>query len=305
MRHVFIVNPAAGKVNQTFQIREKLKAIKTDAEIEVAVTEGVGDAVRIAREHAQRGDEVRIYSCGGDGTANEVLNGIAGYDNCALGVVPTGSGNDFVRTMSGYEKEDFLDLDRMIRGKDKKIDLIECGGRYSMNILSVGFDCAVANNVEKFKKLPLVSAGLAYKLSIVYCLFSRRKHRLRIWVDDEKFEKADYNKTTLLAIGGNGSYYGGGIKAAPLAKTDDGLLDFVHVKTVSVLRFVTLLKKYIKGEHINNPKYPFVAFKRCKKIRIEAEEPVDVNCDGEIFVLKDPEIRVLPGALRIIEPATD
>ncbi|MGN0452951.1 MAG: diacylglycerol/lipid kinase family protein [Ruminococcus sp.] len=307
MRHIFIINPVAGKVNRTEEIKSKIAQLGlAENEVEILITEGVGEAQRLARSLAHSSDgELRIYACGGDGTANEVMSGIVGCDNCSMGVIPIGSGNDFIRSVKGCKREDFLDLKKMIKGKARKIDLIECGGRYAMNIFSVGFDCAVANNVQRFKKLPLVSGSLAYKISIIYCLFTKRKHRLRVWLDGKRLGFADYNRTTLLAIGGNGSFYGGGIKAAPLAVLDDGLLDFVHIETVSALKFISLLGKYIRGEHINNPKLPFVYFKRGRTVRFEAEKPLAVNFDGEILEMENPEIRIIPGALNIIEPDRD
>lgn len=303
MRHVFIINPTAGKVNKTEELTKQIEALSSSESVEIIITEGVGDATAKARNIAESGEEVRIYACGGDGTANEVLTGIAGHDNCALGIIPIGSGNDFVRAMDNFSRDDFLDIGRMVRGTERRIDLIECDGRYSMNVFSVGFDCAVANNMERFKRLPLVGGSLAYKMSIIYCLFSKRKHPVKIHIDGEPFSKATFRKTTLLAVAGNGKFYGGGIKAAPLADMSDGYMDFIHVNTVSVLKFISVLGQYIKGNHVNNPKYPFVTFKRCKRIRFMAEGPLDVNFDGEIHVMNNPEISIQPGALRIIEPA--
>lgn len=303
MRHVFIINPAAGKYDCTEEIRAQIEALSETENIELIVTTGKGDATEKARELAQSGEELRIYACGGDGTANEVLTGIAGFDNCALGIIPMGSGNDFVRSMDKHQREDFLDVRRMIEGEEHRIDLMECNGHYSMNVFSVGYDCAVGKNVDRFKGWPLVNGSLAYKLSIIYCLFSKRKHPVRIQIDGEDFQKADYKNTTLLAVAGNGKYYGGGIKAAPLADLSDGLIDFIHVPTLPVLKFIFIIGKYIKGEHINNPKFSFLTFKRCKKLKFIAEEPIDVNLDGEIYSVKDPELTIIPGALRIIEPA--
>lgn len=303
MRHVFIINPAAGKKDSTKEIRERVRNLRTSEPVEIYLTRYPGDAQKRARYEAEQGDHVRIYSCGGDGTANEVLNGLAGYSNCAMGIIPIGSGNDFVRALEKYSREDFLDVEHMIQGEEVPIDLIECQGKYSMNVLSVGYDSAVAKNVDKFKKLPLVSGSLAYKMSIVYCLFSKRKHKIKILLDGEPFQKTEAEKTTLLAIAANGRFYGGGIKAAPLSVMDDGLMDFIHVDTISVVKFLSIIGKYIKGTHLQNPKYrSFLSFLRCKKIQFLADEPVDVNLDGEIFSMKNPEINVLPGALRIIMP---
>ncbi len=302
MKHVFIINPVAGKVNRAEELKNKIEALHLDKKnYKIYITEASGEAERIAKREAETGEALRIYAAGGDGTANEVLSGIAGCPNCAMGIIPIGSGNDFVRALKGFTREDFLDIERMVQGEEAFIDLIDCNGKYSMNIISVGFDCAVANNVERFKKIPLVSGSLAYKMSIIYCLFTKRKHPVNIFIDDEPLE-ASFKKTTLLSLGANGNYYGGGIKAAPLAVLDDGYMDFVHAETISALRFISLLGKYIKGEHINNPKLPFITFKRCKKLRYEAEGTLDVNLDGEIIPMKNPEMKLISNAVRIILP---
>lgn len=303
MKHVFIINPTAGKTDSTKEIREQIHNLKTSDPVEIRLTRSQGEAEHIARQIAESGDEVRIYACGGDGTANEVLTGIAGHKNCVLGIIPVGSGNDFVRALEPYNREDFLSVEAMVEGNEQEIDLLECQGKYSMNIFSVGFDSEVADNVDRFKKLRGVSGSLAYKMSIVYCLFTKRKHPVKIYLDGRPFESADYKKTTLLAVAANGKYYGGGIKAAPKAILDDGYMDFVHVNTLSVLKFVSIVGKYMKGEHIDNPKLPFVTFGRYKKIKFEAENPINVNFDGEIYKMLNPEITLLPKALRIILPA--
>lgn len=304
MRHVFIINPAAGKSDRSHELRNQIHNLKTEDSVEVYITKCEGDAEKRARMEAQIGDRVRIYACGGDGTANEILTGIAGCKNCAMGIIPLGSGNDFVRAFEPLTKEDFLDVQKMVDGEEKPIDLMECNGHYSMNVMSVGFDAAVAKNVSKFKRWPGVNGSLAYKISVVYCLFTKRKHRVKIMVDDKVFEKSE-KKTTLLAIGGNGKYYGGGFKAAPKAEFDDGYMDFVHSNTLSVFKFIRMIGKYQKGEHINNPKLPFITFKRCKKIKFVADTPIDINFDGEIYEEVNPEVTLREGALRIVLPKKD
>ena len=302
MRHIFIINPAAGKNDSSEELRKQIHNLKTEDAVEIYVTKGAGDARHKAEQEASLGDEVRIYACGGDGTANEVLTGVQGHPNCAMGIIPLGSGNDFIKALAPLKRGDFLNLQNMIDGKVKTIDLMECCGKYSMNVFSVGFDAVVAKNMVKFKRLPFVSGDLAYKLSIVYCLFTKRKHKVKIYVDGELFEKQGYKKTTLLAIGANGKYYGGGFKAAPLAELDDGYIDFVHSPTLSVLKFICIVGKYKKGMHINNPKLDFISFKRCKKLSFEAEDPIDINVDGEIFSVNNPTLNIIEGGLNIILP---
>ncbi len=302
MRHIFIINPTAGKTSATESLRQQIHNLKTEDAVEIFVTKHAGEAKHIAEREVSAGDKLRIYACGGDGTANEVLEGVAGHSNCAMGIIPLGSGNDFVKALAPFEKEDFLCLQNMIEGEEKTIDVMECGGRYSMNVFSVGFDAAVAKNVDKFKRLPFVSGSFAYKLSILYCLFTKRKHKVKITIDGKPFPKADYKNTTLLAIGGNGQYYGGGFKAAPKADLCDGFIDFVHSNTLSVIKFAFMVGKYKKGEHIDNPKLPFITFKRCKSIGFEAETPLDINVDGEIYSMKNPVLKICEGALKIVLP---
>ena len=103
MRHIFIINPAAGKSDQSELLIQQIQNLKTEDAVEIYITKCEGDAREKARKEAQVGDEIRVYACGGDGTANEILTGIAGYNNCAMGIIPLGSGNDFVRAFEPLE----------------------------------------------------------------------------------------------------------------------------------------------------------------------------------------------------------
>ncbi|MDO4419565.1 MAG: diacylglycerol kinase family lipid kinase [Ruminococcus sp.] len=298
---MFIINPAAGKADKSKELIEKIKSVKTEDKVTIKITEGPGAATEIVKKHLSEADDfVRVYACGGDGTANEVLRGVIGFDNCALGVVPMGSGNDFVRSFEDNTKSDFVDMQAMMMGEDTAIDVMECQGRYSMNNMSVGFDAAVAKNVDKFKRLPLVSGSLAYKISIVYCLFTKRKHKYRMIADGKEYVSSEVK--TLLAVAGNGKYYGGGIKATPLAEFNDGKIEFMHIKTISAVRFIFLINTYIKGEHIDNPRFPFVKHTKCESITFESDQNIDIGFDGEILSLKNPTVRIIPSAIKIIVP---
>lgn len=301
MEHLFIINPAAGKADKSKELIEKIKSVKTEDKVTIKITEGPGAATEIVKKHLSEADDfVRVYACGGDGTANEVLRGVIGFDNCALGVVPMGSGNDFVRSFEDNTKSDFVDMQAMMMGEDTAIDVMECQGRYSMNNMSVGFDAAVAKNVDKFKRLPLVSGSLAYKISIVYCLFTKRKHKYRMIADGKEYVSSEVK--TLLAVAGNGKYYGGGIKATPLAEFNDGKIEFMHIKTISAVRFIFLINTYIKGEHIDNPRFPFVKHTKCESITFESDQNIDIGFDGEILSLKNPTVRIIPSAIKVIVP---
>ena len=154
MKHLFIVNPAAGGSDKTAEVRAKVEKAFRDREdpFEIYVTRGPMDAARKIRTEAGLGEPVRVYACGGDGTFNECVCGAAEQENVAVCPFPTGTGNDFCR-MFGAEKDCFRDLDALLDGWEHPMDLIECNGRYSANICSVGIDARVGCSVHKYGRL--------------------------------------------------------------------------------------------------------------------------------------------------------
>ncbi len=302
MKHLFILNAYAGKKSRVDELKEKISKLELDGECFVEVTSAHGDATKIAREYAKKNDDfLRVYACGGDGTANEAMSGLVGFDNCALGVIPVGTGNDFVKSFD-FSKEDFLDLEKMTKGDTVKIDLLRCGDNYAMNTISVGYDCAVAKYAQKIKRFPLMSGPTAYKVALVYCLFSKRKHTFVPYADGEKIGIPKGYKTQMLCIAGNGKFYGGGFKATPCAELQDGNIDFLSIPTVSLLAFAKLIGVFTKGEHIGHKNAQFIVHKKCKKMQFKNDTPIDIGLDGEIFNMKDPVITVEPMALSVIIP---
>lgn len=300
--HLFIVNPAAGKKDMSAEIPEKAKRLSLE-NCFAEITQGKGDASRIAEKWVGENPDkfIRIYACGGDGTINEVINGVYKYQNCAVGGIPTGTGNDFLRTFEEFSLEDFLNLEKMTKGKIKTIDLISCEGHIGMNEVSVGYDCAVAKNVVKFKNIPFVGGSLAYKISLVYCLFSKMRHRFNLFADGKPMD--NNGKDYLLAVFGNGKYYGGGIKGAPKSDPCDGLLDLVYISRVSVPRFLSLVSQFIKGRHLDDRRCEkHVKYCRCRSVKIETNGFADISVDGEIYSMLNPEVKIIENAVKIILP---
>jgi diacylglycerol kinase family enzyme len=203
-RHLFILNPAAGTRDRTAKMAEIVEKLKLDAPYDIYVTDAKGAAETYTegylREHGE--SFVRIYACGGDGTLCEVANGMyrSGSKNCAVAVVPIGSGNDFVKSLD-IPPERFRDLKTLVRGEIKEVDLLLASDsdgqtRVSLNIISAGFDAAVANGQERFKRLPLVSGKTAYNLSLVKCVFTDTKNYFSLKVDGEKYGKSDEHHHT-------------------------------------------------------------------------------------------------------------
>ena len=300
MKHLFILNSFAGTKDSTPELEAKIKSLGR-GDVVFEYTQCKGDAENIARRYAEKGEPLRVYACGGDGTANEALHGLIGHDNVALGVIPVGTGNDYVRSLPA-EWDDFLNIEKMLGGSVMKVDLLCCAGRYALNCVSAGYDCEVADRAQKNKRWPLMSGSLAYKLAIVQCLFTKRKHTFIPFADGERIKLPEGYKTQMLAVASKGRYYGGGIKATPCAELDDGLIDFMSIPTVSVAKFASLIGPFTRGEHIDNPKAPFILHSKARQMQFRDDRELKVGIDGEMVVVKDPVITVVPKAIDIIIP---
>ncbi len=294
MRDVYIINPAAGKFDSTATLTEEIrKHYGNDAKI--LVTEGRGDALLKAKREAETGDEVRIFACGGDGTAFEVLNGIIGNENASIGVVPIGSANDFIKYFGFDSKKTFLDIKNQKNGKTIPIDLIKAGDKFCMNQCCAGFDARVADQMAKFKRLPFVSGPLAYNLSLVKNMLGRLGVHFRVLTDGKEFA----NESLLFAICANAPVYGGGYISAPKAIVNDGLLDCVSIKSISRLRFLKLVGIYKRGEHEN---IDCCKMGRCKEFEFFSERPVPISLDGEIIQADHLVCKVVEKAINFIIP---
>lgn len=303
MKHLFILNTFAGTRDTTPQTKEKLKALGRD-DIVIEYTTCKGDAATIARRYARRGEPLRVYACGGDGTMNEAMHGLIGCDNVALGVIPVGTGNDYIRSLPA-RREDFLDIRRMLDGPTVRVDILRCGEHYALNSVSAGYDCEVADRAQKNKRWPLVSGTVAYKLAIGQCLFTKRRHTFLPYADGERVALPDGYKTQMLAVAAKGRYYGGGIQATPRAVLDDGLIDFMSIPTVSLAKFAKLVGAFTRGEHIDNPEAPFIIHRKCREMQFVDDLPLKINIDGEMFVMENPTVTVVPKAIDIILPKCD
>lgn len=298
MKHIFIINPTAGKGKAATRIVPELKnyisSHKIDAEI--YITKASGDGMAHVEEIAKQGEPVRFYSCGGDGTLFEVVNGAYKYSNAEVASIPLGSGNDFARILG--KAEDLINIDAQVNGKTTKFDLIKCGDKVAINQCSMGVDAEVCAKQAYFKKIPGISGEFAYTASLLYCLCRRLKSEFKITVDDDKV----YEGIMLFSLCGNSRWYGGGYKGAPEAIPDDGLLDFIIVrKTVGRLKLAGLINKYKRGEHLS---WDFTTFVRGKKMHIESKRPAAVNVDGECEYVTDSTFEILPAAINFVIPTT-
>ena len=146
MKHIFIINPAAGKKDSRQRVYTMAEALKKNhnLDVECKLTKSRGHATALTRAFAETGDYVRFYACGGDGTVNEIANGIAGFPNAAMTCIPIGSGNDFLKNFGKDAEPLFLDAENLWNGDVTPLDLIDCNGKYCLTIACTGIDARIA-----------------------------------------------------------------------------------------------------------------------------------------------------------------
>jgi diacylglycerol kinase (ATP) len=288
MKTLFIVNPIAGKGKAKSLIpliEEECKSNGLDYLIKY--TTEPKDGTRIARAGVEEGYK-KIISVGGDGTLNEVVNGIVGSD-VILGVIPSGTGNDFIRSI--YKEFDMVKIiNNVINGAVKTIDLAKCNDTYFLNIGSGGIDAQVALESERTRKF--FSGSTAYIVAMIKTIFLYKSKMMKVYIDDKEFDK-----NTLLVAIANGRYYGGGILPAPKASLTDGIFDVCFIEKISKPKMLILFPKYMKGKHESIKE---VSFYRGKKIRLIATEEFGVNIDGEVSLKKDVEFNIIPNGIKIV-----
>lgn len=295
MKHLFIINPAAGSKDRTADYRSQIETVcqKQGIAYEIAISSAPGDCTRLAREAAQTGEEYRIYACGGDGTLNEVVCGVAGYDNVAVTMFCGGSGNDFVKIFN--DPDAFRNLERLLNCREVSFDLLRCNEDVSLNICSVGLDARIGTDVSRYKRLPLLSGFRAYAASTVVNVIKGIAEHYVVEIDGQRFDE----KMTMICVC-NGRYYGGGFNPVPEADPTDGLLDVLLVKKVSRLQVPGVIGKYKSGRYRELSK--IVRHFKTDKVRILCDKPTSINLDGELRTAQTVEISVAKEKLRFFYP---
>lgn len=300
MKHIFIINPAAGKSGAALALIPQIESIFFDhpQDCEIYRTTCEGDATRYTRERCEAagGEHLRFYSCGGDGTMNEILQGLVGFPDVALGVIPCGSGNDFVRSFPDLE---FTDLRLQVAAEEHSIDLIRFNGSYSANLCSAGMDSDVCKKMSTFKRWPLVTGSGAYILALICVFFSHLGKQAHLELDDGRV----FDENVLLMAMGNGGFYGGGWKGAPKFNVTDGLMDLCMVRKISRLRMAQVVGKYKMGQHVDDPAMSdVIIYTRCKSLHITFDRPTTLNADGQVTESTEVQAEILPLALKLVYP---
>ncbi len=285
-----VLNPAAGSAENTEKLRKKLERLGS---CKIETTAQPGDAQKFARRAVADGCDL-IISAGGDGTLNEVVNGIA-EQNCQsrLGIVPLGTGNDFARSIGLPAKVDEC-LEIIAQGKTKAIDLVRVTSdqeRYFVNVSAGGFSGVVDEKLTP--EIKKTWGPLAYLRGAAAALPELRAYKTTIVLDDAETVAMNlYN-----VIIANGRYVAGGIPVAPEAILNDGIVDVFLVLERPATELTVLVARVLLGKHMGSEA---IVHRRAAKVSVNSRPGMWFNVDGELVGNEPALFEVMPGAMQFI-----
>lgn len=284
----YIINPVAGdgSSKETLAIiHEKMK--ETQLEYSISISGYKGDVENIAKEAVEE-KYTDIVAVGGDGTLLEAFNGVF-EKNVALGIIPTGTGNDFVK-MLGIEKNIVSSIDRIIRGKTKLVDTGRVNDSHFLNVVGLGIDGEIVQKTEKVKKI--IKGSAAYIYSTFSTLVNYQCKKIKIIIDDKIYEREVF----LVAIG-NGKYFGGGMKITPAAEIDNEIFEIVIINKMPKPKFAVLFRKVFSGNHVSED---VVETFSGKKVIVQGDDSMMINADGNIIGHGKCEMEILGKSQKFI-----
>lgn len=295
VRGVAIVNPKSGRGMGSKRLPQLKREIeRRGLSIDVVETVRPRHATELARQATADGADL-VLACGGDGTLNEVVNGLVG-SAAAFAPVPFGTGNDFCRTV-GVGVDWLRALDAVSEGRTIPIDVGLCTSEgdstHFINVAGCGFDVDVAVRINQ--GIRILRGTAAYIAGVLGAFATYKAEWMSIEVDGVAFD----DEVMLCAIA-NATSYGGSMRIAPDARIDDGYFDVVVVRRTSKLEFLSAFPRVFKGTHLGHPK---VSSRRGRIVRLQTREPRPMLVDGELFGSTPIEISLLPNALRCVVPA--
>jgi diacylglycerol kinase (ATP) len=297
-----IINPWAGRGTAGRRRPELEQALRqTGAEYEIISTHARGGATELAWQGIERGYE-RIVAVGGDGTINEIVNGIKGAEaalgrRARLGIIPLGTGSDFVKALEGVEVNDVSGgVRRVVGERMRAVDLgrVRVGDdepRFFINALGMGLDAQVAAESLKLTKLK----GLAvYLVAIIRALANYKAHPMTVYYDGHRI-----HRRLLFASPANGRCQGGGFWLTPDALIDDGLLDICLVDKMRLDEIIRHIPKVMEGTHTNLKQ---VTMGRARNISLTCAAPLPVATDGEVISTdaRSVTVETFPGAIDVL-----
>lgn len=290
---VIIANPRAGHGKGAGNL-ERLRGVvrRRGLDGNVVATDHPGHATELARGLVDAGEH-RVAVMGGDGTIGEVANALVGTD-VELAIISMGTGNDIARSL----KLPLNDLDASLtvafEGDARRMDVGRERDRAFLSVLGLGFPAVVAAEANRFT---WVKGPPAFFMAVYKAIHRLRPVHLVIEMDDQTLDR----ECAAVMIQ-NTPYTGGGLLMAPGARVDDGLLDVVVVEDIGKLSLMINFPKVYSGRHFEHPSF---SLHRTSRVRIDSAEPLPKMFDGDLCGWTPVDVRVDPGALRVVEPSRD
>ena len=284
-KYHIISNPAAGKkktkTKNALELVENV-FIKHGANFQTHLSQGEKDATRIVRGLTEAG-ETEIIAHGGDGTLHEVLNGIVDPALCNLGLIPSGTGNDFAEKI-GLPLDPVQAAELILNSEAKPTDYLDVGGVRCMNVAGIGMDVDVLERCKRGK----MKGKIKYLLSLIQSLFAFKG--IKVHIESEgRVEERD----VLIAAACNGSQFGGGIQICPVADVSDGKLNAVIVDCIGgKIKIIKAFLELMKGRILQ---YPRANHFVCEKLKFTPASPCTVQLDGELYKNLDFTVQVRGG----------
>ncbi len=297
----FVLNPKSGRSKKQILMEKQIieACAKRQLSYHIYYTTGQGDATNYVKEMVKiaPGERQRFICVGGDGTINEIANSVPGNQNIEFGVIPNGSGNDFVRNFTNINL--FSNIEAQLDGNSIALDLIKCNDNYCVNMVNIGFDCSVVLETEKIRKIKFISPSISYILGVLVGFFKKFGTKMKLIFDNgDIIEKV----LTLTAIG-NGKFCGGGFKSAPLATLSDGLFDICAINKISRLQFISLVGSYKNGTFLEKPSARrVITYRRESHFKMEFEKEIPICIDGEISHASAVDFSIVPKSFNFVLP---
>ncbi len=291
-RTCIILNPVAGKLRDLDAVVARLARLPN---AEIRLTGRRGSGARFARTALRKGCDI-IVAAGGDGTLNEIINGIGeNLKDARVGLIPLGTGNDFARTIGvPVDLEDAIDL--IAAGPTRSVDLVRVTSdevRYFVNVSAGGFSGLVDEKLTP--KMKKTWGPLSYLRSAAAALPELRAYRTTLALDNTESLMLDlYN-----VVVANGRYVAAGTLIAPEAVIDDGLLDIVLIPQRSGPELALLAAQVAMGTHLSSDA---IVFRRAANVTVNSKPGMWFNVDGELVGNEPARFEILPRALRFIAP---
>lgn len=305
MKYCFIINPSAGKGRSKDEIEKSIREVcdRACADYDVFVSGSSDEAEGyVARTmNGTDAEQVGFFACGGDGTLCKTVLAVMALPEeqrarAAVGVIPMGTGNDFVSNFKN--KELFFDIDAQINSAPCKIDLLKCNDVYSINMVNIGFDCHVVCKKSEIEKKAWVPRKLAYVMSLLITLIKKPGVQMEVAIDKAK----RLPKKLLLTTLANGAFCGGGFNSNPTAVLNDGQIDCIAVRNVSRTKFLTMVGSYKKGLHLGENFKTILDHFKCRDAHLYFEDETPVSVDGEIIRTRELHISVAGKAMTFMIP---